>query len=568
MFNNVSLKSKILALLGVGILALAAVIVIAFLGLRRDAEMLDEVGRNRLPSVNALQTINEAQTAIRSANRYIDSMVAYPADLKDLDRQLQRKGEAWQRVDKAWKVYEPLPQEAEEAQVWKQFVQQWETWKAGDARLTTLAKEIGRNEQPARRKELFEQFHAQLVGAREDFGKAEASLGKLVELNTQYADSAVKSASESSARAQWLMYTASGIALALLVALGLFILRAVMRQLGGDPAYAQQMVERVAAGDLTVAIALKPGDTSSLLAAMKRMVDKLSHVVAEVAGSANGLASAAEQVSSTAQSLSQAATEQASGVEETSASVEQMTASIAQNTDNAKATDAMASKAAGEATEGGEAVKATVAAMKQIAKKIVIIDDIAYQTNLLALNAAIEAARAGEHGKGFAVVAAEVRKLAERSQVAAQEIGEVAGSSVELAERAGHLLGEMVPNIQRTSDLVQEITAASQEQSSGVAQINAAVAQLSQTTQQNAAGSEQLAATAEEMSGQAEELQNIIGFFKTASDAAAPATSAPEIARSALRRAARGAGRPAPRAGEQKVGADGAPVDESLFVKY
>jgi methyl-accepting chemotaxis protein len=280
---------------------------------------------------------------------------------------------------------------------------------------------------------------------------------------------------------------------------------------------AQESFDQIAGGDLTVDIPVDSNDeTGKLMNSMRKMVEHLRSVVEGVKSAADNVASGSLGLSASSEEMSQGATEQAASAEEASSSVEQMTSNIRQNADNALQTEKIAIKAAEEAGEGGRAVARTVAAMKEIADKIMIIEEIARQTNLLALNAAIEAARAGEHGRGFAVVAAEVRKLAERSQVAAGEINKLSVTSVGVAERAGRMLETMVPNIQKTAELVQEIAAASREQEAGAEQIGKAIRQLDLVIQQNASASEEMAATAEELTGQSEQLQEMIDYFRVA----------------------------------------------------
>jgi methyl-accepting chemotaxis protein len=271
--------------------------------------------------------------------------------------------------------------------------------------------------------------------------------------------------------------------------------------------------KQVANGDLTIELK-KRSEDDELLQALAEMVQAIAKVISEVQNTAENLSLSSEEMTATTENLSQGANEQASSTEEISSSIEEMGANITQNAENAQTTEKIALKAALDVEEGSKAVNLTVQSMKNIVQKITIISEIAGRTDLLAINAAIEAARAGEHGKGFAVVAAEIRKLAERSQIAANEIEEVSTNSVEVAERSGKVLAEIVPDIQKTARLVQEIAAASKEQNSGTVQISNAIQQLTTVTSDTASSAEELASSAEELSNQAEILMEAVSFFK------------------------------------------------------
>lgn len=522
MFKNMKMATKLFGSFVIVLVLMAGLGIYATSELGTVNASTVDIADNWLPSVRNLLEIN----ANLSHQRMLEYELLVTADAPAIETLANRLNDDNASLRKNEDEYSKLISTADEKQMFENYVTERGAYQAEQTRIVALARQNKNAEaQALLQGESLKHFHTITDLIQKD-----------CDLNVEGSTKASAQSAVTFASARVWMFGILGACVVLALAMAFIITRSLSRQLGGEPAFVAEIATRVSNGDLTMNVDVKPGDTSSVLFSMKSMVTKLSSVVTDVNAGAEALASASEEVSATAQSLSQASSEQAASVEETSASMEQMTASISQNTENSRVTDGMAAKAANEASEGGDAVKQTVVAMTQIAKKIGIIDDIAYQTNLLALNAAIEAARAGEHGKGFAVVAAEVRKLAERSQVAAEEISTVATSSVQLAEKAGNLLDAIVPNIRKTSDLVQEITAASEEQSSGVGQINSAVTQLSQTTQQNASSSEELAATSEEMSSQAEQLQQTMSFFKLAGGTANVARNRVSGKTSALKR--------------------------------
>jgi methyl-accepting chemotaxis protein len=305
------------------------------------------------------------------------------------------------------------------------------------------------------------------------------------------------------------------------------IIRNVRASLGGEPDQAARLAASIAQGDLTQVVEVRPHDTTSMMAAMHEMQDRLQRTIGEIRRSAESIALATQQIATGNGDLSQRTEQQAASLQETAASMEELTATVKQNADNARQASGLAHNASEIATRGNDVVSRVIGTMgeindssRQIADIIGVIEGIAFQTNILALNAAVEAARAGEQGRGFAVVAGEVRSLAQRSATAAKEIKALIETSTNTVEtgasqvaNAGSTMGEIVHSVRRVNEILEEISHASREQSAGIEQVNRAVGEMDQVTQQNAALVEQAAAAAHSLKDQVGVLREAISSF-------------------------------------------------------
>ncbi|QFY43103.1 methyl-accepting chemotaxis protein [Candidatus Methylospira mobilis] len=261
-----TVKARISMLLGCAL--------VGFLGLTGLNEyLLDQVftttnyaNINTVPSVMSLATARNSFNQLRiRVFRHIFTNDA--VKMTEIDASIN---EAQATIEDALKKYEPLISDDEDKQL-----------LADDRALLTEYLHTLKPVLLLSRQNKDVQAHNALVNAdivaRNLYTAIERHVAHNERLGKRYADDAV----EAKHRAANLSRTIALLMLATVGAMGLLIIRSLQQQLGGEPGKAAEIANRIAVGDLSVRIDLRPGDTSSLMAAMENMSASIQALVVD-----------------------------------------------------------------------------------------------------------------------------------------------------------------------------------------------------------------------------------------------------------------------------------------------
>lgn len=360
------------------------------------------------------------------------------------------------------------------------------------------------------------------------------------------------------------------VSLGACVAVALLITRGLFASIGGEPDYAMRVVRAITECDLTGTVETRPGDASSLLAAMKIMQANLSELIGNVESSVRTLANAAMHLQDTAgmvtrntehqqgmaHSMAASVQEMSSSVTEITSTMEELSASSTQIAEHSGLVADIANQTWEKSKEGSESMRAVISRMddiradnqvnlgeivalgtksRQISKVMEIINTIADQTKLIAFNAALEASSAGDAGKRFSVVAGEIRRLADnvtnstgdietkvqeiqdsisRLVITSEKGGSVITAGLEASTHTARNLDALVDAASQSRNAARQISISTQQQKIASDQVVIALREIVTASAQTAKAIESVSRISNDMSSMSLELSKLIQHFR------------------------------------------------------
>lgn len=527
MLNKVTIKSRLIVLIGLMSLVSLAVGIVGLVQSSNGERAFNQIFTDRVVSIGYLKDVQFAYTVqiISAANKFSDGVLSNQDALQAVQM-------ATSQIQMTWPKFIALQKE----DVDKELASGTEAlMKSADSEVMTLTGLLQRNDRAGIRKFIAGNWYAVSDPLSDQFDQLYQTLQS--EARNDFQD---LTASYAKGRTVELSIIVFGLLGSLFI--GWTVSRAVTHSLGN----VRDQLHELAAGegDLTKRLVTSNDEVGLIAAEVNGLMEKLLVLVKRVQESGIQVTSSATQLAASSRELEATLTQQVASTNEVVSSAKEISATTQALVGTMADVAVLSQDTAASAGSGQTGLMRMVATMEKmatastaIAQKlaeintkvtnitsvVTTINKVADQTNLLSLNAAIEAAKAGEFGQGFAVVAREIRRLADQTAIATLDIeqmvkemqssvssgvmgmekfaSEVQSAVREVNDISGQI-ARIIAQVQGLGPRFESVNEGMESQSVGARQITEAMIQLSEATR-NTAESQRDAVRAIELLDQA-----------------------------------------------------------------